>query len=40
MITVMICPITGMRATANCPNKEAHKFKAGTEPKEFCTFHR
>jgi hypothetical protein len=40
MVTVMICPLTGMRATVNCPEKKAKTFKAGTEPKEFCTFHR
>lgn len=38
-ITVMICPLTGMRATRNCPTKEAQTFEAGKEPKEFCTFH-
>src|SRR5206468_1378163 len=40
MVTVMICALTGMRATVNCPEKKAKTFKAGTEPKEFCTFHR
>jgi len=40
MVTVMICPLTGMRATANCPEKESRSYKAGEEPKEFCTFHR
>lgn len=39
-VTIMICPVTGMRATANCPDKEAKTFREGTEPKEFCTFHR
>lgn len=39
-VTVMICPLTGMRATANCPEKEAKTFTQGTEPREFCTFHR
>lgn len=39
-VTVMICPVTGLRATANCPDRVAQKFKAGTEPKDFCTFHR
>jgi hypothetical protein len=39
-VTVMICPLTGMRATVNCPEKKAKTYKAGTEPKEFCTFHR
>ncbi len=38
-ITVMICPISGMRATVNCPTKEAEVFKQGEEPKDFCTFH-
>jgi len=40
MITVMVCPVTGMRATANCPDKQARSYRPGTEPKEFCTFHR
>jgi hypothetical protein len=39
-VTVMICPITGLRATVNCPDKYAKTFRAGTEPKEFCTFHK
>jgi penicillin-binding protein 1B len=39
-ITIMICPLTGMRATVNCPDKQAKTFRAGSEPKEFCTFHR
>jgi penicillin-binding protein 1B len=36
---VTVCPLSGMRATSNCPTKEAQNFKAGTEPKDFCTFH-
>ena len=39
-ITVMVCPVTGMRATSNCPYSEARRFKPGTEPREFCTLHR
>ena len=39
-VTVMICPLTGMRATVNCPDKLAKTYRAGKEPKEFCTFHR
>jgi len=39
MVTVMICPLTGMRATVHCSTKEAKSFRAGTEPKDFCTFH-
>ncbi len=38
-ITVMICPMSGMRATINCPEKEAKTFKNGTEPKDFCILH-
>lgn len=38
-ISVMICPLTGMRATSNCPDAVRRTFPAGTEPKEFCTFH-
>ena len=38
-ITLMICPLTGMRATINCPNKQPKTFIEGEQPKEFCTFH-
>lgn len=38
-LTIMICPLTGMRATKNCPDKKAQTFKQGSEPKDFCTFH-
>ncbi len=38
-VTVMICPVLGMRATINCPKKESKTFKPGTEPKDFCTYH-
>ncbi len=38
-VTVMICPLSGMRATINCPNKESKVFKQGEEPKDFCSFH-
>lgn len=37
--TVMICPLTGMRATSNCPRKEPQTFDEGEQPKDFCTFH-
>jgi len=40
LITVMVCPVTGLRVTSNCPGSEARTFKPGTEPKEFCTLHR
>jgi hypothetical protein len=38
-ITIMICPLTKMRATINCPNKQPKTFNEGEQPKEFCTFH-
>ncbi|MGQ0541999.1 MAG: transglycosylase domain-containing protein [Blastocatellia bacterium] len=37
---VIVCPITGLRATVNCPTREPRTFNEGAEPKEFCTFHR
>lgn len=39
-ITVVVCPITGLRATVECPRTEARTFRLGAEPKEFCTLHR
>lgn len=38
-VTVMICPITGLRATSNCPNPTAQTFTENAKPKDFCTFH-
>lgn len=38
-ITVMICPLSGQRATANCPTKESKTFNKGQEPTDFCDFH-
>jgi penicillin-binding protein 1B len=38
-VSVMICPLTGMRAILNCPNKQPGTFDDGEEPKDFCTFH-
>ena len=38
-ITIMTCPITGARATSNCPNKQPKTYLEGEQPKEFCTFH-
>ncbi len=39
-VTVMICPLSGMRATVNCPEKESKVFSQKQEPKEFCNLHR
>ena len=38
-VTLMICPLTGARATINCPKKEPHTFREGAQPKDFCPFH-
>jgi len=38
-ITIMVCPLTGMRATINCPNKQPKTYPDGEEPKDFCPFH-
>jgi penicillin-binding protein 1B len=40
MVSVMVCPITGLRATENCPVREARSFARGTEPEGFCYLHR
>lgn len=39
-VPVTVCPLTGMRANMNCPKHEIRTFQKGSEPKEFCTFHR
>lgn len=39
-VMVMICPLSGARATMNCPTKEMKTFDEGKEPKDFCQFHR
>lgn len=38
-VNVIICPVTMMRATVNCPRSESRPFPAGTEPKDFCPIH-
>ncbi len=38
-ITLMICPLTGMRAAVDCPDKKPQIFVEGEQPQEFCTFH-
>ncbi len=38
-VTVMVCDLTGMRATVNCPHTHPKTFKEGEEPRQFCTFH-
>lgn len=39
-VTVIICPISGLRATVNCPKTEMKAFPTGREPRDFCAFHR
>jgi penicillin-binding protein 1B len=38
-VSIDICPLTGMRATVNCPEHERKMYRRGSEPKDFCTFH-
>jgi hypothetical protein len=38
-VSVAICPVSGLRATASCPVRETRSFRRGAEPKEFCPIH-
>lgn len=38
--SLVVCPLTGMRASSKCPTREVRSFPEGSEPKDFCTFHR
>lgn len=38
-VTVMICPVTKLRAVKNCPTKQSRTFAKGLEPRDFCTLH-
>lgn len=38
--TVIICPLSGMRATARCPSREAKNVAGSPDLIDFCTFHR
>lgn len=38
-INVVICPVTIMRATINCPRRDSRSFLEGAEPKDFCPIH-
>ncbi len=37
--SIMICPVTGLRATRYCPRPEAKAFRDGDEPRDLCDFH-
>lgn len=39
-LTVLVCPVSGMRVTSNCPGTESRSYPPGAEPKEFCNLHR
>jgi penicillin-binding protein 1B len=39
-VIVYVCPVSKMRARSLCPDPEAKPFRAGSEPKEFCSVHR
>ncbi len=38
-VSVMICPVTGLRAISNCPDPETRTFRRENAPKEFCAYH-
>lgn len=38
-VSVEICPVSGLRATVNCPRRETRKFRLNATPKEFCPIH-
>lgn len=40
LVTVIICPLTDLRATVNCPKTEARTYTSGKEPRDFCAIHR
>ena len=40
IVTVVICPLSGLRATVNCPKTEARTFAADKAPRDYCAFHR
>ena len=39
-VMVIVCPLTGLRATAACPKQEMRNFQQGKEPRDFCALHR
>jgi hypothetical protein len=38
-LNVTVCPLTGLRATPNCPTQLQRTFGEGSEPREFCPVH-
>lgn len=38
-ITLIICPVSGLKATINCPKREPKSFKQGSEPRDSCNLH-
>lgn len=39
-LTVLVCPVTGLRVTSNCPGRESRTYPPNAEPREFCPVHR
>lgn len=39
MVSVEICPVSGLRATVRCPRHELKMFKIGSQPNDFCPIH-
>ena len=40
LVTVVVCPISGLRATTNCPGREPRAFARRSAPSDFCNLHR
>ena len=40
IVTVIICPLTDLRATVYCPRTEARNYTSGKEPRDLCAIHR
>ena len=40
IITAAVCPLSGMPASAQCPNRKREHFLADQQPERSCTWHR
>ncbi|MEO7672673.1 MAG: transglycosylase domain-containing protein, partial [Pyrinomonadaceae bacterium] len=40
LVTVVVCPISGLRVTSNCPGREPMAFARQSAPIGFCNLHR
>ena len=40
IVTADVCPVSGQRATSNCPDHRLQHFVSGSEPIEYCDVHQ